>query len=128
MKTAVFLAKLLPLLIFLMSIPNLVIALDDPVAREVAQLIELIKISDCRFKRNGSWYKPAEAADHLNRKYQYVQKRGLVDTAEDFIQFAATKSSITGKEYIVQCEEDTPRKSAVWLTEVLAQLREMQHN
>jgi hypothetical protein len=51
----------------------------------------------------------------------------LVDTAEDFIEIAATRSSISGKEYVVQCEGDKPRKSAVWLTGVLAQLREIQN-
>jgi hypothetical protein len=126
MKIAASSSKLLlTLVILFFSIPNLTIAKDDLVAHEVDQLLEFIKISNCRFNRNGSWYKSAEAADHLNKKYQYVQKKGLVNTAEDFIKFAATKSSLSGKEYVVQCEGDKTHKSAEWLTTALAQIREI---
>ncbi|MEE4240921.1 MAG: DUF5329 domain-containing protein [Desulfopila sp.] len=110
--------------IFCFQVP--VIAKGDTAVHEIGQLIAFIKTSECRFNRNGSWYDPAEAADHLNRKYQYIQKKGLVSTAEDFITIAATKSSFSGKEYVVQCAGEKPRKSAAWLTDALAQQRKMQ--
>ncbi len=127
MKMTLTSAPFATLLVLLFSIPNPATAKDDAMTDEIGQLIEHIQASDCRFNRNGSWYEPVEAADHLNKKYRYVQKRGLVDTAEDFIEIAATRSSISGKEYVVQCEGAKPRKSADWLTGVLAQLRQIQH-
>ncbi|MBU1565754.1 MAG: DUF5329 domain-containing protein [Proteobacteria bacterium] len=93
------------------------------VTQEVEKLIDFIKVSDCKFNRNGSWFEAIEGAEHINTKYQYVQKKGLVKTAEDFIKYAATKSSISGEAYIVQCGNDAPQKSAEWLTTALAQIR-----
>jgi len=95
---------------------------DDQVAHEVEQLIEFVRISNCTFYRNGDWYEAGKAADHINKKYQYVKKRGLIKKAEDFIKYSATKSSLSGKPYLVQCDGESLH-CAEWLRAELAQLR-----
>ena len=95
---------------------------DDQVTHEVAQLIEFVRVSSCTFYRNGEWFEAGKAADHINKKYQYVQKRGLIKTAEDFITYAATKSSISGKPYLVQCAGES-LNCAQWLQAELVQIR-----
>ena len=35
--------------------------------REIAALLSLLRVSDCRFERNGRWYDGERAADHLQR-------------------------------------------------------------
>ena len=95
---------------------------DEQVTHEIEQLIEFVRGASCTFYRNGNWFEAGKAAEHIKRKYQYVQKRGLVKTAEDFIKYAATKSSISGMPYLVQCVGDS-RYCAEWLQAELVQMR-----
>ena len=90
---------------------------------EIKILLEFVQTSQCQFNRNGSWYESVEAAKHINKKYQYALKKGSVETAEDFINYAATKSSFSGKEYTVRCKDGLSLKSAAWLTSELRLLR-----
>ncbi len=48
------------------------------------------------FQRNGSWYDGSDARAHLQRKYDYLLKKGMVDSAEQFIERAASQSSMSG--------------------------------
>ena len=98
---------------------------NERAAEEVDQLITRIEISNCAFNRNGRWYDAKEAAAHLKQKYRYAQSKGLINSAEDFIRLVATKSSLSGKPYMVQCAGETPQKSGEWLTTMLKQLREI---
>jgi hypothetical protein len=91
--------------------------------REVGQLLDFVAKSGCQFKRNGSWYEPAKAREHLQDKYDYLNRRGLVPTAESFIELAASKSSMSGKAYEVRCGDKPVITSASWLTNELKQLR-----
>jgi hypothetical protein len=102
--------------------------MDIHVEDEISYLLECIKKSTCTFQRNGKWFKPADAAEHINKKYLYFLKQGKIKTAEDFIQYAATKSSISGKAYTVQCQEGNFLESAEWLTAALVQMRARQSN
>lgn len=95
-----------------------------PAARqEIAHLLEYVASSGCQFNRNGSWYDPGQAADHLKQKYEYLLKRGLVVSAEDFIARAASESSMTGKSYLVRCSNDAPVQSGAWLQTELTRYR-----
>mgnify|MGYP004541626193 CR=1 FL=1 len=111
-------------LLLLSLLPLSVHAEPAPAARaEIAHLIDHLTSSGCRFQRNGSWHAPAEAARHLRRKYDYLLKRDLVGSAEDFIARAASESSITGKPYQVRCGTAAPVASAAWLRSELATYR-----
>ena len=53
---------------------------------EIDHLFSYLKESGCQFFRNGTWYSASEAARHLNKKYQYLQEKGLIPSAEAFIE------------------------------------------
>ena len=75
-----------------------------PAARtEISYLLATVAGSNCEFFRNGSWYGSQFAADHLASKYQYLLVRNLVQSAEDFIEKAATRSSMSGRDYAIRC-------------------------
>lgn len=88
---------------------------------EIDHLMSYIGQSDCTFIRNGKEHDSADALEHIAKKYDYVKKR--VKRTEDFIAWAATKSSISGRPYLVRCEGgETP--TGEWLGAELARLRE----
>jgi hypothetical protein len=95
----------------------------NTVDSEISFLLECIKTSGCSFQRNGKSFTPIDAAEHINKKYLYFLKKGKIKTAEDFIRYAASKSSISGKAYTVQCGDSAPVESWEWLTAALKQLR-----
>jgi len=91
--------------------------------REIAALIDGLAQSSCRFSRNGSWYDGARAADHLRRKYDYLRKRDLADTSEQFIERAASRSSVSGRAYRVACPGEPERDAGSWFQQRLQVLR-----
>ncbi|MCX2895631.1 YfeK family protein [Stenotrophomonas lactitubi] len=94
------------------------------VQREIAQLISSLDGSQCQFQRNGSWYGPADARSHLQRKYDYLLKKDMVDTAEQFIERAASQSSMSGKAYRIRCPGQPEQTSAAWFGARLQALRQ----
>ncbi|WP_229410040.1 DUF5329 domain-containing protein [Massilia timonae] len=110
---------------FLLAIlPLSSLAAPAPAARqEIAHLIGYLTASGCSFQRNGSWHDAAQAAKHLQRKYDYLLKRDLVASSEDFIARAASESSLSGKPYQVRCGGNAPVASAAWLKGELAKYR-----
>ena len=87
---------------------------------EINHLLQFIGKANCTFVRNGDSHASSEAQSHINRKYNYVKSK--VTSAEDFIKYTATKSSMSGKYYKVICtgEEKTSQK---WLLDELAAYR-----
>jgi len=90
---------------------------------EIDQLLGALGSSNCRFNRNGTWYNASDAQAHLTKKYEYLRKKKLVESAEDFITGAGTESSRSGQPYEVQCGKDDAVPSAVWLQAALRRLR-----
>ena len=90
---------------------------------EIEGLLMRLESSGCAFSRNGSWYSAAEAKAHLLRKLAYLEDRGLVQTTEQFIERAASASSMSSEPYLVKCGSDAPVKSGVWLTSKLRSMR-----
>jgi hypothetical protein len=87
---------------------------------EVSHLLDYIVQSSCTFIRNDKVYDGAQAGDHINRKYEQVKNR--ISSTEQFISYAASRSSMTGKPYQVTCGETT-MPSSVWLDEELRNYR-----
>lgn len=52
------------------------------------------------FIRNGKDYPPKEAGDHLEMKYKKAS--GRIKTARQFIDHIASKSYLSGKEYMIR--------------------------
>jgi hypothetical protein len=108
----------------LLTLPLAAMAAPEPVARaEIDHLFEYVGRSDCRFYRNGSWHDMGEARDHLALKYDYLARRGKADTAEAFIENGASRSSFSGKDYLVQCPGSAAVPSGSWLRAELARFR-----
>ncbi|MET0893560.1 MAG: DUF5329 domain-containing protein [Pseudoxanthomonas sp.] len=89
---------------------------------EIARLIAMLGDSKCQFQRNGSWHDAAEARAHLQRKYDYLLQNDKVDTPEEFIERAASRSSLSGRPYRVRCG-DNEQPASAWFSHQLKGLR-----
>jgi len=88
---------------------------------EISDLLTFIENSNCTFIRNGESYPSAKAREHIDKKYDYLKKR--ISSAEQFITYTASKSSISGEQYLVICDGATI-SSEQWLKTELNRLRE----
>ena len=79
------------------------------------------KLPDAVFVRNGRSYPPRTAAKFLRGKWD--DRAAEVHSAEEFIAKVATRSSTTGKPYLVRYDDGREVETAVFLSEVLAKLR-----
>jgi hypothetical protein len=114
------------LLTLLLSSPALS-AEPSPTARsEITHLLNYVETSGCQFYRNGTWYSTREALSHIEMKYRYLLKRDQVGTAEDFIERAASKSTVSGRPYQVRCEHNAAMTAAEWFTAELLRYRKEQ--
>jgi len=96
----------------------------SPAARaEIDGLMSRLEVSGCEFNRNGTWHTAADAKSHLLRKLKYLEDRGAVQTAEQFIELAASSSSTSGQSYLVRCGSGAPVPSSAWLTSQLQVMR-----
>jgi len=111
------------LVLGLLSVP---VARADPptsVHIEVNFLLGYLEGSRCEFYRNGTWHDSKAAQAHLRDKYKYLVAMNLVNTTEQFIERAATESSITGQPYQVRCNGGATVTSSQWLRDELARFR-----
>jgi Family of unknown function (DUF5329) len=90
---------------------------------EVNFLLGYIEGSACEFYRNGTWNDSKTAQAHLRDKYKYLVTGNLINTTEDFIEKAATKSSFSGQPYEVRCNGGATVTSNQWLRNELARFR-----
>jgi hypothetical protein len=96
---------------------------DARARQEITHLLDFVAQSGCQFKRNGSWHDSKAARDHLQDKYDYLQRRNMVPDAKAFIERAASESSFSHKAYQVRCGNGQPITSAQWLNAELARFR-----
>ena len=89
---------------------------------EIAHLRAYLSDSNCEFYRNGSWHAAADARKHIDRKYAWLRKREMADTAELFIERAASRSERSGKPYRVRCK-GVELEASRWLRDELARFR-----
>ena len=92
--------------------------------KEIVHLLAYLEDSNCEFNRNGTWYSTYKAVKHIEKKYRYYMKKGLINSAEQFIDRAAARSSMSGKSYLVRCGDSGPVESSTWLTQELKRFRE----
>jgi hypothetical protein len=90
---------------------------------EINYLLGFVERSGCKFYRNGSWYDAHRAQSHLRDKYDFLAARDQIKSAEDFIEQAASRSSMSGKEYQIQCEGGPVVSSNRWLHTALLDYR-----
>ena len=96
----------------------------SPAARvEIDALMTRLETSGCQVNRNGTWYPAADTRSHLTLKLKYLEQRGQVETAEQFIERAASGSSMSGQPYLIQCGDTPPVESATWFSRELRAMR-----
>ena len=93
------------------------------VQREINFLLSYIGSSGCEFYRNGTWSDSKTAQTHLRGKYNYLVARNQINTTEDFIERAATESSLSGQSYKVRCHGSATVPSKQWLRDELTRIR-----
>lgn len=93
---------------------------------EVNFLLGYVEGSGCDFQRNGSWYTAQEAQGHLCDKFNYLTARNRLETTEQFIEGAATESSLSGRPYMLRCAGGPVISSHQWLSDELLRLRKSQ--
>ena len=77
--------------------------LSSTTKSEISHLLDYLETSGCQFCRNGTWYNDMKAArDHAEQKYRYFAEKGRINSAEDFIKWAVSKSELSGKPYLVK--------------------------
>ncbi|MBO6557093.1 MAG: DUF5329 family protein [Pseudomonadales bacterium] len=81
-------------------------------ASDIKRLIQAVEISGCTFMRNGKAHASKESGKHISRKYAHFEDD--IDSIESFVALTATKSLISGKPYVVQCE-NTVTSSSEWM-------------
>lgn len=113
-------------LFFLVAVSAQAAPLPPAARAEVDALLTRLQSSGCEFNRNGSWHAGAEAKSHLLKKLDYLERKNLVQTAEQFIERGASASSMSGKPYLVRCASKATVESAHWLKAELQQLRAVQ--
>jgi hypothetical protein len=93
------------------------------VLAEINYLLDYLGQSGCDFYRNGAWYDSGTAKAHLRYKYDWLTQHGEIATTEEFIDKAATKSSLSGRAYKVRCAGGLELSSSQWLLNALASYR-----
>ena len=90
---------------------------------EINHLLGLIEQSGCEFFRNGTWYDAQRAQAHLRAKYEILAADGQIKTAEDFIEKAASNSSMSGRPYQIRCAGAAAMTTNQWFSAALTRFR-----
>lgn len=108
------------ILLFLSALPFCTGLAFADMQSEINHLLNYIEKSSCSFIRNGSAHSGPDARDHIVKKYNYFKDR--INSTEQFIEYAATKSTMSGKRYKVLCDSKE-YLTAQWLNDELQKYR-----
>ncbi|MBD3671137.1 MAG: DUF5329 domain-containing protein [Gammaproteobacteria bacterium] len=92
--------------------------------REVDYLLEYVAQTDCTIIRNGTRHDADEAVSHIQQKYEYFRDR--IDSTESFIEYAASRSTLSGRDYQVDCPGQAIQTTSQWLRDALSAYRAQQ--
>jgi hypothetical protein len=88
-------------------------ARDSSETAKIQYLIASVEaLEGAKFIRNGREYDTRSASNHLRLKLKAAGDK--VRTAEDFIKFCASQSSMTGEPYLIRLADGTTVKSEVF--------------
>jgi hypothetical protein len=88
---------------------------------EVDHLLAFVKNSACIINRNGSNHSAEKGIEHIKMKYDYF--RDDIKSTEDFIEYSATKSTMSGNYYMVSCPGKKAIRTQDWLMSELKRFR-----
>lgn len=117
-------SSLLSLAVALIILPSASPAATPPNLEVEALLRYVGELKGETFIRNGTAHTAMEAEAHLRMKWNNAGAR--VATAEDFILYCATKSSFSGREYLVRFPDGHEEPAALVLARELKRLRARQ--
>ena len=89
--------------------------------KEVNHLLDFVKNSGCIINRNGTDYPAEKGISHIEMKYDYF--RDDIKSTEDFIEYSATKSTMSGDYYTVTCPGKKSINTQDWLMNELKRFR-----
>jgi len=92
--------------------------------KEIEHLLSFVTNTSCKYERNGTLYDGGEAKNHIKNKYDYFTDK--INSAEDFIKYSATKSTMSGKKYKIHCSNLPVQNSSDWLLVELTKFRASQ--
>lgn len=99
-------------------------ALANKVHEEVVALLTMVERCGCDFNRNGDWYSAPDARKLLEHKYKaMLTSSDGVKSAEHFIETAASRSSMSGKPYLVRCSPAAAVPTNGWMHTKLSEMR-----
>ena len=88
---------------------------------EIAHLLGFVETTKCTYERNGTMHTGKDAVKHISQKYEHFKDD--IHSAEDFIKYSATKSTMSGKFYRIHCDGLQVVNSQDWLLTELANYR-----
>jgi hypothetical protein len=89
--------------------------------KEINHLLDFIKNSNCIINRNGTDHPAIKGVEHIKNKYEYF--RDDIKNTEGFIEYSATKSTMSGNYYTVTCPGKETIKTQDWLLTELKRFR-----
>ena len=110
--------------LFLSSLLISNIAVADVPANQVIEvnhLLAFIKESGCIINRNGTDHPAVKGISHIEKKYDYF--RDDITSTEEFIEYSATKSTMSGDFYMVSCPGKETIRTQDWLMTELKRFR-----
>jgi hypothetical protein len=88
---------------------------------KIERLIKVVdEMKDATFIRNGTEHDCHAAAKHMRDKWEHG--RSEIKTANDFIDKAASKSSISGKPYMIRFKDGREIESGAFLRDELKKI------
>ncbi len=106
------------LVCLLTLLSGIVLARDAREQRRIDFLIQSVETSKgIVFIRNASEHDGRAAAAHLRMKLNYAGER--VKTAEDFVKYCASESSLTHRKYRIRLPDGTTTEAATYFAERL---------
>lgn len=107
---------------FLLAASFAAVALPADEEAKIEKLIQHVRdLKDAKFVRNGVEYDAATAARFLQGKWD--ANAGEIASAREFIEKAATKSSTSGKPYLIRLKQGDATKDVKSGEYLLEQLK-----
>ncbi|MFW2373964.1 MAG: DUF5329 family protein [Gammaproteobacteria bacterium] len=103
-------------ILFLVSIISMP-AFGSDMQNEIDHLLAFVEKTPCQYERNKDMHSGKDAAKHIKRKYDYFKDE--IDSTEKFIELSATKSTMSGKYYMIHCTGQPAIKAQDWLLQEL---------
>jgi hypothetical protein len=111
--------------VLLLTVATVAYAIDRTPAEEarIEYLLAVVaSLQDAQFIRNGTAYDSTAAVQHMRAKLRMAA--GRVKTAEDFIRYCGSESSVSGKPYEIRFPDGRVVLSADFLRQKLAEFDE----